>query len=351
MLLGGGYKLNNNTRAAYFWRCRQLHCSKTELNHNLRQNLHILYDAVRSVIDNAPIDAPAKEIFHVKLNTIQVHEPDGDLDIPSLNVKSLQCVILFTEICKRQRPLKYFYGSHEYEQFVDKYDDFDHTLNVMQNIGHDRYLPLLEKSGNRFLVLLGEMSLIELVSTMADNIYLIGITTENAWADGVELNPFEFMIHDLDHAAEREFVMAFGKKGKKSDPLQFEREFIAGLQTNPDTDKILLILFLIIHEQLGSERALFSPKIKSGAYDSFVAEYGPDKESYYIAWKDPHSYGGLLPAAVRLGGKESIRAYLQESLDIFIGSWNQFFRSHPNGGNTRKLKGGGRRRRRTRRNP
>jgi hypothetical protein len=359
-LRGGGYQLNAATRAAYFWRCQQIYCSKAAnatFSDNIRQNMGIVFDATQKVLDDAAIDAASKAALNAKLARIKGEDKGATLT--TLNIKTLQCVILMTEICRLTNPgnstmAKYPVPSikEEYAVLVFRglWDDYDHIYNLIKNGGSPQrpgslrtYKTLIGKSypamdyccpdlsGARILVLLGEMTLLELVDTMADNIYLIGVTTEIEWADGNKYTPFEFVHHDLIHAANREY--GFGNY--RMDMLPLERAFIDHVKANPgtyDLDKLMIPMFLLMHEKPRGEGFLTRAHIYELDYRSIKDSFVGDLEN----WHNPNFYGGLLPAEVREGSgegsdeerkrkrDEGIIAYLNECFAYLKDSWNSF---------------------------
>ena len=344
-LKGGGYQLNAATRAAYFWRCQEIYCSKAanaKFEDNIRQNMAIIFDATQKVLDDAAIPAAAKAALNAKLARIKGEDKGATLI--ALNIKSLQCVILMTQICKIVNPAKSTMANYPDESIAEEYaaltagghwDNYDHLYNLIKTGPYllSIYKTLIGKqyskteyccpnlSGARILVLLGEMTLLELVDTMADNIYLIGVTTEIEWADGNEYTPFEFMHHDLVHASNREY--GFGNYGKGM--LQLEREFIDHIKANPgayDLDKLMIPLFLFMHELPRREFYLLRKNISNLSYESTIKNGFVGKLEY---WRNPKFYGGLLPEAVREGSDEGIIAYLDECFTLLKNSWNAFF--------------------------
>lgn len=370
-LSGGGYQLNAATRAAYFWRCQKLYCSKeanATFEDNIRQNMAIIFDATQKVLDDAAIPAAAKAALNAKLARIKGEDKGATLT--TLNIKSLQCVILMTEISKLTNPAKSTMKDYPIKSIVSEYaaltvgghwDNYDHLYNLIKTGPYllSRYKKLIGTSypeadyccpnfnGARILVLLGEMTLLELVDTMADNIYLIGVTTEIEWADGHEYTPFEFMHHDLVHASNREY--GFGDFGIGM--LSLERRFIDHIKGNPgayDLDKLMIPLFLLMHELPMGEMSLlreqmnFPLSYESRIKDTFVGNLEN--------WRNPKFYGGLLPEAVRGGSDEEIIAYLDDCFTLLTKSWNTFFEGGGAGagagGAAAGANTGGRRRRR-----
>lgn len=163
---------------------------------------------------------------------------DKEVSITSLNIKSLLCVALFTEIMlvknefaailhKAQEPgglspypLRWYTGRAMEERhfYVDMYEILNRLVDLskVKDIsyyrhiltGDDRYGRLIidddgkmpDLKGSTVIAsILGDLSLEDMNVSLANNIHLVGITDDVVIADGYCHTPLSFLFHDLFH--------------------------------------------------------------------------------------------------------------------------------------------------------
>ena len=139
------------------------------------------------------------------------------------------------------------------------------------------------------------------------------------WADGYYYTPFEFMDHDMVHAINRE------TSGYGQDTLVYSKPFIEYLITNKDIpkdsiDKIVIILFLIMHEDFFNGDLLNTPVLKSNVLQRIIW----DKLLNIKRWTDINNFGGLLPEYI-FNNPSRIIPYLEDAYILFVSTWNSFF--------------------------
>lgn len=193
-------------------------------------------------------------------------------------------------------------------------------IRVKTKYGSEKYCcPLQDKA--RILVSLGEMTLAELIESMIDEIFLIGIVDDLSWADGKQYTPYEFVHHDLTHASNYETARGYAY------PLSQEvKQIIKQLITNqklinPATfDTIMVVLFMFIHESreyyklnkpLSERHALFY----SFDFSPFIYDINN--------WKNPYFYGGLLSKDKLQLSDSDLEKYLVDKFESFREIWNR----------------------------
>ena len=154
--------------------------------------------------------------------------------------------------------------------------------------------------------LLGELSLLQIIESYANSIYLIGIVTDMAFADGNYYTPYEFMHHDLTHRSNRNIF----DKNISINEIKFINYIkINTILTYDDKYKIYIMLFILIHESVGdvilNKQYIMIESGKSGksAYEYLLTDLNTNFLYYYIegtntinsSWTDANFLGGLLP--------------------------------------------------------
>ena len=278
--------------------------------------------------------------MHPKLQRIM----DVDISKPNIsmvNVISLQCIIFFTEILRKLYPGKRTDMSNYNTMFNlplvykkltdiewDSYDDIykfiisSHNLRTiaLTNTFTDKWetINCSNLKNQMIFVVLGELSLLEILNSLANNIFLVGITTNMEWADGSYYTPFEFMHHDTVHAMN---ALAVRIQTRLSDI--FIRHLILNQKQYEQAvfDKIILILFLILHENPHPQPdiELNSPIIDATGIGIF------ESISFRLEnWTNINFFGGLLPDKI-FDNPNEIKPYLIDASTTFKNAWDKYF--------------------------
>jgi hypothetical protein len=117
--------------------------------------------------------------------------------------------------------------------------------------------PLKKNTNIYFAVILGEMTLSELLIASSKQIYFIGVVLTDSNADGYKYNPFLFFCHDIDHANgdirdryalyDVDTASTLNKKIIRFINLQ-DRKVADGSITHEKYNNIMFWLFLLAHE-------------------------------------------------------------------------------------------------------
>jgi hypothetical protein len=278
--------------------------------------------------------------MHPKLQRIM----DVDISKPNIsmvNVISLQCIIFFTEILRKLYPGKRTDMSNYrpifnlplvYKELTDiEWDSYDDIYKFIISSYNLRNIALTNTFTDKWetincsnlknqmiFVVLGELSLLEILNSLANNIFLVGITTNMEWADGSYYTPFEFMHHDTVHAMNALDVRI---QTRLSDI--FIRHLILNQKQYEQAvfDKIILILFLILHENLHPQPdiELNRPIIEATGKGIF------DSISFSLEnWTNINFFGGLLPDKIFENPNE-IKPYLIDASTTFKNAWEKYF--------------------------
>jgi len=392
-----GGKLTKDNRKKYITKVHQLYTQSPEEQNNnykiLVDLLQIAYSEARKNInsyidkldtkDFTPEEKENKkaqieqmqDIFDNLDNEIDIMKFGAvyhNLDIPEFNMRSLQLVILFTELERLtnsnpdETSMKGYFQQPGFK--IDKY--YNELLPVFPNwISLSNKIIQLEpyeKYGrsNRFIALLGYykqisnkytfiyhtckqiknniqiiiyldyLTLQDIIMSYANNVYLLGIAETMTWADGKLLTPFEFLHHDITHALNRD---------ADDLPKQNTIKFMKYLDTIKDTlsekqiYEIKIILFIIIHES--RFEFMLSGPINLSIYKSYSEIcFGTTFLCDWKNWKNDKYYGSMLPKNLfklkddtivedEAEQTEIIKAYLNRIFEFFITIWNQFIES------------------------
>jgi len=185
------------------------------------------------------------------------------------------------------------------------------------------------------IVLLGEMTLYELIWSFANDLYFVGLPTTPLWADGVLYSPIDFINHDIFHAMGRRVLMSesyiFGgeeKHAKKLEKKEKENENIKKClryivnQPIKIKDAVLFCLFLAIHE------AGFTAYNLTSSINAQFTYLGYDR--LYLRLQNSMDLLGFLPSGL-IGEYDTenpnrdnpvLKAWMREQELIFIETWN-----------------------------
>ncbi len=365
--LGGGrFDLTGEARAAYLWRCNEVICKKLtqeEFEKGISDNLSILYEVIKRVIESEKISCSLKTkcldyLERIKSEVIQY-------SIKNMNLKSLQCVILITlliieknnhsdEVLMKTYPPQY--------QIMDIFEHLflnDNWLNLQkleeicitdftlrrlikkysrptfQQIAKNQIPESIEYEKNmenlHICVLLGELSLEEILDSEFNLVHLIGITTEMEWADGRYYTPFEFLHHDLVHASNIEYALI--NDAIKEYSLFYKYLKQKKLTLGEKYDDYIIMLFLIFHESFNTSGILENKTIPTMEdVDAGSSGFIKDVKS----WMNPRFFSGLLPPKIKDienedEKREKIIPYLNETLEELYKEYQEFIKSQSGG--------------------
>jgi len=328
------YELQSDERIQYLKRCEQMYCDSTEIvNYKkiIAMNIDSLYQVTAKVVEYYKTKLP---LVYAKMKGKLANIILKDISyvtLPMLNIISLQCVILFTELVKITNPIESTMFSPD--DFIKKlYNDLTKDDNweiyevIEEKVKQNNYLknlvtevccPNLKKA--RILVILGELSIEEILKSLSDEIYFIGIVTKLTWADGAKLTPFEFMMHDLSHATIR---------SHNTYNNIYEKQFIFHIIKNKDIygkkmDQMCIILFLIMHE---TPFTITDKKILNDNIPESSMKFTDYILSEEVNWKNKYFYGGLLPKEIFENPDFNTTVkYIKDSFEILKIEWEKFF--------------------------
>jgi hypothetical protein len=177
------------------------------------------------------------------------------------------------------------------------------------------------------IVLLGELTLYELVWSLAQDVYFIGLIPGLGFADGALMHPVSFLAHDLDHMHDRLFLCEEDVR-RRAEVNARVLHFLAVIATKTAAiqQTCMMFLFLYMHHEIECKESILledtllptsGPFRPEGARDEYV--YLPDR---FLRQNDLQ---GFLPAELRMTSTDRVFAWLRTEWRIFIEEWNACF--------------------------
>jgi hypothetical protein len=313
-------------REKLWWEIQRTTCSKTDYDFYIKlikSQLLLLQRTAQQTIESYKETKLPKDIAQYQQHLDNIFS-DDHVSATALNVKSLQCAVLFSIMEGVDIKVGTF-GAPDFLNYaintIKNWDNYDKFIknNALSSIPGDvgDYLVIEEPTGTTscvpsfkkkaLIVLLGEMTLYELVSSMANDVYLIGLPTKSTIADGSIMAPVSFLLHDLDHMKYRVEI---------DDTIIHEvnlliRHFLKHIKDIEikTRDTYLMFLFLIIHEKNYDIKLLKTLRI--------VGIVDPGR------FLDKNDLGGFLPTDHEFKTREDVNKWLQSEWSIFSKEWNE----------------------------
>jgi hypothetical protein len=171
------------------------------------------------------------------------------------------------------------------------------------------------------IVLLGEMTLFELLWSLSNDLYFVGLPAQIQFADGNLHTPTTFLEHDLGHMAARLENRSEALRDRENVNVKKCLLYIND-KSKEIQDAVLLFLFLYMHlEVQGDNEALLVPHtVTSGIF----RPNNPHKfyrEDVIRRLKSRSDLGGFLPEG-HLTTDAALEAWLRSQWLIFIEHWN-----------------------------
>jgi hypothetical protein len=360
---GTGDGAEEPPRDYFWWQCQTL-CRPKEYTMVLKGSLRQLYIFTLKAITTsgetpkeiATLTSWLNMIFHDKMVTMK-----------SYNLKALQCCLLMTylrinsippdnyELYQKRsaligtggnvtRELNELYRARTKEGmpiwlFMDQLEAF------IRGRKSSVFEPLLVEEGGAAAgggsccpigpgsvipTILGTMTFMELLESLNDDIYYLGIVDDFTMADGYEYSPVEFFAHDLFHRRARLGSLASMGEEVSGKVKANVRKFLTFIRTIPDERKRYLgemVLFMIQHEAYTDKRLAMDGPPSGEAPASLTLPLGW-KEGLPVAWDitswTSERYGPLIPKEEPINRKkaEEVYAFLSHACEVFKELWD-----------------------------
>ncbi len=276
----------------------------------IRNYIDLLYEFTRrTIIDFTDTLTPVViQKYFIFFNRLRDHQVD--YTIVNLNLKSIQCIVLITLLMlegknideEKEKMLQYFNNFKDLAlKTLLKLINNDNWLNidkVIEIIRNDMYLiKLLNENTNiiYICVILGDLTINDIVETISNNVLLLGVVTDKLWADNFHMYPYHFMYHDAVHS----FIITQVNPGPLDIP--FIKDFISYINNKYKGDKetlkkLIIILFLILHETISIPPYLdlYMAFYKNKAISLDFIKYGLQTQIHLIKWINPYVFGTFI---------------------------------------------------------
>jgi hypothetical protein len=330
-------------------------CGTSEVNSHIpfvKSQLKLLYEVARQTVDSYRGAATDEEIkkYHRYVRKIFTNKR---VSFTALNIKSLQCTYLFSLMTKHiPNPDMKPYGDRIREIFYDYLSDIDWTsydavldmilehepeeeeadlkwLLIEDEFGGDESYCIPSLKNKAIIVLLGELTLHELVWSLAHDVYFIGLIPKITYADGALMSPISFLVHDLDHMHDRLLLCQADKAGR-TDMINARVNRFLNFLADKDPaiqQSCLMFVFLYMHHEIECRESILLENSFIPDSGIFRADAGIDETTFLPArFLAPTDLGGFLPAELQVGATvESVMAWLQSQWLIFIENWAACF--------------------------
>ena len=345
------------SRGRLWWQLAQLSCPKEGQSGSdhisfVKAQLKLLHDTARATVDSYTGSASAEDIklYHRYVRKIF---SDRRVSFTALNIKSLQCAYLFSLMTKHiPNPEKRRYGAYiednlwtylseirwtSYDAVLQLCADFEPDeeeydlkwLLVEDELGGDESWCVPSFKNKAVIVLLGELTLYELVWSLAQDVYFVGLIPGLGFADGALMHPVSFLAHDLDHMHDR-LRLCEEDRLRRSEVNARVVHFLAFLDERDGAvqQTCLMFLFLYMHHEIECKEAILlqdviaadsGPFRPGGEEDELI--YLPDR---FLRQNDFH---GFLPASLK--DRDSVIEWLRGEWFIFTETWNTCFSLGP----------------------
>ena len=301
----------------------------------MKAQLKLLRDVARKTVKFYDGKVPEASIAIYKTHLKNIFS-DDKVSFTSLNIKSVQCAILFTKIFRDtaspetthrlldidQDKLYDFYSEKDwdtYAKFLRLTDDHMELPYIVFDDEEGHCIPNCKNKA--IIVLLGEMTLFELLWSLSNDLYFIGLPAQIQFADGNLHTPTTFLEHDLGHMTARLDNRKEALRDQENANVKKCLLYIND-KSKEIQDAVLLFLFLYMHlEVQGDNEALLVPHtVDSGLF----RPNNPHKfyrEDVIRRLKSRNDLGGFLPEG-HAETDVALEGWLRGQWAIFVENWN-----------------------------
>ena len=332
-------KLTKEARSRLMWQLNQMTCpTRTADSHIpfVKAQLKLLRDVARKTVKfyDGKVPEASMSIYTTHLTNIF---SDDNVSITSLNIKSVQCAILFTKIFTDTASpelagqlldsglddkLYEFYSVKGWDTYATFLRLTDDHMELPYTVFKDEDGHCIPNCKNKaIIVLLGEMTLFELLWSLSNDFYFIGLPAQIQFADGNLHTPTTFLEHDLGHMTARLDNRSEALRDKENANVKKCLLYIND-KSKEIQDAVLLFLFLYMHlEVQGDNEALLVPHT---ADSGLFRPNNPHKfyrEDVIRRLKSRNDLGGFLPDG-HADTDAALEAWLRGQWAIFVEHWN-----------------------------
>lgn len=336
-------KLTKEARGRLMWQLNQMTCpTRTADSHIpfVKAQLKLLRDVASKTVTfyDGKVPEASTALYRIHLKNIF---SDDKVSITSLNIKSVQCAILFTKIFRDTASpettlqllesglddkLFEFYSEKDwdtYAKFLTLTDDHMELPNTVFTDEDGHCIPNCKNKA--IIVLLGEMTLFELLWSLSNDLYFVGLPAQIQFADGNLHTPTTFLEHDLGHMAARLENRSEDLRDQENANVKKCLLYIND-KSKEIQDAVLVFLFLYMHlEVQGDNEALLVPHTVTSGIFRPTNPHKYYREEVIRRLKSRSDLGGFLPEGHAVTDA-ALEAWLRGQWAIFVEHWNASLR-------------------------
>ena len=328
------------------WQLKQMTCPVREIHSHIpfiKAQLQLLENTALKTVESYRPRVPDASMKTYETHVTNIFK-DTTVSFTSLNIKSVQCAILFTKMFhdtatedekRKLRESDIDDGIFEFYKTADwdTYDIFlkltDDHMDLPYTVFTDEHGHCIPNCKNKaIIVLLGEMTLYELLWSLSNDLYFVGLPTQTQDADGIFRTPTAFLDHDLGHMSARLNNVPVAVREEENRNVKKCLLYIND-KSKEIQDAVLLFLFLFMHlEVQGDHTVLLVPHTATSGL--FRPDDHPHSRFYkgdiIRRLKSRNDLGGFLPEG-HATTDAALEAWLRSQWLIFIEHWNASLRT------------------------
>ena len=389
-IMRGGLQLDKAIRAKYVSLSEQIFEPDANGKMISEEMLQIIVDAARNHIESLP-ESDRKDLHSTLDQIIESIDPTETKYAVLLNIVTLQLAILFTRYVRGIKEKHAYLKNRNiniarfntsdllladdtdiYKKTMDVYTDYSEVKKIIEETfkEYERYgktsgtrLILNPPIGRwKYIPMIGYLTLTEIVDSIFNNIWHIGLAFDVQYVDGDASTPLGYYIHDIDHSISVDASINIDEEMPHIlEILREFRDFVRNTYKSRENSRqmiysIYLVLFYMIHET-GSAFTFYGYFYRATIFSHLSKDEEP--LSMYIkkllydfleAFLDLHNAGRSIPVAFRVPTEEDptrlditkVKKYLDLTHERYMECWTEFQKS--------RASKGGRRHTRSRRN-
>ena len=388
-IMYGGLQLDKAIRSKYISLSEQIFEPDANGKMISEEMLQIIVDTAKNHIESLP--ESHREFLYPRLDQIiEGIDPTETNYAGLLNIVTLQLAILFTtyfwgikdkkaylknkgiNIARSVPDLVVADDTEIYEDAIKEYKDYSKVKKIIED-RNKKYEDYETKAATRLILnppngrwkyipMIGYLTLTEIVDSIFNNIWHIGLAFEVQYVDGSVSSPLGYYVHDIDHSITVDYTISIDEEMPHIlETLREFRDFVRNTYKSRENSRqiiysIYLVIFYMIHES-GNTLAFYGYFYKATISSHLDKDTEPLRTyikkllySFLDSFLDLNNAGRSIPVAFRIPTEEdptmlnitNVKEYLDLTHTRYMQCWTEFQAS--------RASQGGRRHARSRRN-
>jgi len=325
-----GGALRNDIRCEYIDLCKKITSRDTTLDYVSIRNriLEIMKDDVISYIDTLP-DEGQKTTLEMCYSGLDLN----DTHFNCINIFALQITMLFTQYHEDKAELEkyHFFTYYDYNNFINDWKNYGILKSKIEESNEFQFLisSTLDKSKPIFMAFVGFLTIGELMESILNNVFFLGLSYELKYVDGSKANPISILWHDRFHYAEFEECYNY--------PIILKefKEFnnYVSSKDKPTQYAINLTFFVLLHELPYCDRFDKVNSLNTSFFNSITEEFiYAQLEGNLNEFKTLTSQGMAIPKTYRKLRRNTntelnvnkIKDYLHKVSEIYVSCYKEY---------------------------